>query len=230
MISAQKLKLIHVGRKELDLPEDAYREILRHHGGVESSKDLDDDGFKRVIDCMKALGFWVRRKFEQTRPRDPGDLPTPGQLKVIGHLWDDLGEYLEGAKHVSFQRGFYLERLKISALGPQTRTQANAVIESLKQRVSREMRKAVAGRNGAPRGGESRPSTHPPGPDQPARGGVDKEDGFRAAQAPHSGRTLTAIFAPQTRTKHPPEHPQKPLWITLRPACATKNISAIYEK
>jgi hypothetical protein len=166
MISGQKLKLIHVARRDLELPEEAYREILRHHGGVESSKDLDDDGFKRVIDCMKALGFWVQRKFEQTRPRDPGDLPTPGQLKVVGHLWDDLGEYLEGAKHVSFQRGFYLERLKISALGPQTRAQANTVIEALKQRVARAMRKAAAQRNEAPRGIKSPPPTCPPGPDQ----------------------------------------------------------------
>lgn len=49
--------------------------ILRHHGGVGSSKDLDDEGFKRVINCMKALGFWVERKLEQTVPRDPGNLP-----------------------------------------------------------------------------------------------------------------------------------------------------------
>ena len=37
--------------------------------------------------------------------------------------------------------------------------------------------------------------------------GIDKETGFRAAQALHSGRTLTAIFAPQTRQKHPPKTP-----------------------
>ncbi len=169
-ISPQKLKLIHVARRELELPEEAYREILRHHGGIESSKDLDDDGFKRVIDCMKALGFWVRRKFEQTRPRDPGELPTPGQLKVIGHLWDDLGEYLGDAKRVSFQRGFYVERLKISALGPQTRAQANAVIEALKQRVSRAMRKPPPAENGALSGSKSPPPPSPPGPDQPAPG------------------------------------------------------------
>src|SRR5437867_4329605 len=116
MISAQKLKLIHVARRALDLPEEAYREILRHHGGVESSRDLDDDGFKRVLDCMKALGFWVRRRWEQTRPRYPGDLPTLGQLKVIRHLWADLSEYVAGAGSTAFQRGFYTERLKIPAL------------------------------------------------------------------------------------------------------------------
>jgi len=86
MISKQKLALIHVGKKDIGLGETEYREILRHHGGVESSKDLDDDGFKRVIDCMKALGFWVRRAYEQDKPRDPGDLPTIGQMKVIKHM------------------------------------------------------------------------------------------------------------------------------------------------
>jgi phage gp16-like protein len=144
MISAQKLKLIHVGRRELGLTEEAYREILRHHGGVESSKDLDDEGFKRVIDCLKALGFWVRRSFEQEKPRDPGALPTIGQMKVIAHLWVDLSEYLAGANRTQFQRAFYQDALKIPALGPQTRAQANKVIEVLKQRVQRKMRRATS--------------------------------------------------------------------------------------
>ena len=158
MISPQKLKLIHVARRELDLPEEAYREILRHHGGVKSSKDLDDEGFKRVLDCMKALGFWVKRRFEQTRPREPGALPTPGQLKVIEYSWDDLSEYVGGAEAIPFRRGFYV-KLKLAALGPQTRAQANAVIEALKQRVSREMRKAAAGRSAVLHGSESPPPT-----------------------------------------------------------------------
>lgn len=140
MISKQKLALIHVGKKALGLEEAEYRELLRHHGGVESAVDLDDAGFKKVIDCMKALGFWVKRRFEQTRPRDPGDLPTPGQLKVIEHLWLDLAEYEAGAGYTAFRRGFYEQRLRISALGPQTRAQANSVIEALKQRVQRAMK------------------------------------------------------------------------------------------
>jgi hypothetical protein len=140
MISAQKLKLIHVARRELKLTDDAYREVLRHHGGVQSSKDLDDDGFKRVLDCFKALGFWVERKWKQTRPRDPGDLPTPGQLQVIEHLWNDLSEYEAGAAYTPFRRGFYRQRLKIPALGPQTRAQANAAIEALKNRVQRALK------------------------------------------------------------------------------------------
>ena len=146
MISAQKLKLLHVGRRKLELPDEAYREILRHHGGVESSKDLDEEGFKRVLDCMKALGFWVQRKFEQTQARDPDALPTPAQLRIIQHLWNDLSEYVPAAKYAAFRRGFYEERLKIPAIGVQSRSQANALIEALKNRVQREMRKAANGR------------------------------------------------------------------------------------
>jgi len=146
VISAQKLKLIHVGRRELQLTEAAYREILIHHGGVQSSKDLDEDGFKRVLDCMKALGFWVARKWEQTRPRNAGDLPTPGQLKVIEHLWHDLAEYEPAAATMPVRRGFYEHRLKIPALGPQSRAQANKVIEALKNRVQRALKAHAATR------------------------------------------------------------------------------------
>jgi len=142
VISKEKLALIHVGKKQLDLSDPEYREILRHHGGVASAADLDDEGFKRVVDCMKALGFWVKRAWEPSRARDPGALPTVGQLRVIKHLWDDLSEYVPEADQAAYQRGFYAKALKLPTLGPQTRAQANTVIEVLKQRVQREMRRA----------------------------------------------------------------------------------------
>lgn len=151
MISRQKIALVHVGKKELGFSDGEYREILRHHGGVTSARDLDELGFKRVIDHFKALGFWVKRSWEQSRPRDAGDLPTPAQLRVIEHLWEDLAQYLDGAKHQKFRQGFYGRRLHISPLGPQTRAQANHVIEVLKQRVRQEGRKAVQSGKGGSR-------------------------------------------------------------------------------
>ena len=96
MISRSKIALIHVAKKDLGWSEEVYREVLRHHGGVESAADLDDDGFDRVIKHAKALGFWIKRKFEQSRPRDAGDLPTPAQFQVIEHLKVDLAEYVPG--------------------------------------------------------------------------------------------------------------------------------------
>jgi hypothetical protein len=92
---------------------------------------------------MRAIGFWISRSFEQSRPRSVGDLPTPDQLRVIEHLWNDLADYVAGARFGKFRQGFYKKRLGIPGLGPQTRAQANAAIEALKQRVFREMRRAA---------------------------------------------------------------------------------------
>ncbi|MGB7949047.1 MAG: hypothetical protein WCH75_15285, partial [Candidatus Binatia bacterium] len=65
------------------------------------SKDLDDVALKR-----SALGFWVRRGYEQDKPRDPDALPTVGQLRANRHLWSYLIEYLVGAKYTPSQRVF----------------------------------------------------------------------------------------------------------------------------
>lgn len=140
MISRAKIALLHVAKAQLGWSDDLYREILRHHAGVDSSRDLDDAGFKRVLDHAKALGFWVRREWHPTRMRDARELPTPDQLKVIEHLRLDLAEYLPEILQSPFWRGFLVKRLGCPAIGPQTRAQANRVIETLKQRVDRAMR------------------------------------------------------------------------------------------
>lgn len=145
MISKEKKALLHVGKTQLELTDAEYRHVLKEHTGMTSSADPDfsDADFKKVIDHFKALGFWVKRNWDQGRPRDAGDLPTPDQLRVIEHLWNDLAAYVPGAFSRAFRQGFYGKRLHISPLGPQTRAQANAAIEALKNRVQREMRRAV---------------------------------------------------------------------------------------
>lgn len=144
-ISKEKKSLLHVGKQKLDLTDQEYREILRQETGRSSSADpgFTDRDFKRVVDHFRALGFWIKRPFEQLKPRDAGELPTVEQLAVISHLWEDLSQYKGGAKNINFRRGFYEKRLRIPALGPQTRKQANVVIESLKNRVMAETRRAV---------------------------------------------------------------------------------------
>lgn len=141
MISKQKLALIHVAKKELKWSDAVYRHVLKDHGGVETSKDLDESGFDRVMKHAKAMGFWIKRNWKQERPRDAGDLPTPAQLDVIQHLWTDLSEFREGALSRKFQSGFMTKVLHIPALGPQTRAQANKLIEVLKNRVKQETEK-----------------------------------------------------------------------------------------
>ena len=94
---------------------------------------MTDSGRARLHERLRFVGRAQIRTGEAPRP---DALPTPGQLKGIAHLWSDLAEYLPGARYASFQR-------VVPSLGPQTRRQANAAIEALKQRVQREMRRAV---------------------------------------------------------------------------------------
>jgi len=131
MISKQKLALIHVGKKELGWSEEVYRHVLRDHGGVDSARDLDKAGAKRVIDHTKAMGFWIKRNFEQQRPRSAGATITPDQLKVIDHLWHDLAEFIPGARtHAKLPNRLLGARHQTP--WPQTRAQANALTEALK--------------------------------------------------------------------------------------------------
>ena len=145
MISREMSAMIHIAKKDLKLSEERYREILREQGGVESSKDLGGDGVARVMNCFVAMGFKKRRKASayQPPPRNANDLPTPEQLFKIRHLWTGLAEYIPRALARDFQSGFYAKILRISRLGPQTRAQANTVIEVLKKRVLQQARAAA---------------------------------------------------------------------------------------
>jgi len=71
MIDPKKIAVIHIVKKELALPDDAYRKILFEVAGVRSSKDLDDAGFRRLMNYfvrsphyrVNAHGLTFRQKF-----------------------------------------------------------------------------------------------------------------------------------------------------------------------
>jgi len=82
--------LIHVAKAQLGLSEEQYREILKAHGGAESSVHLDDFGFEKVLLVFKSLGFKKRRSGGHAGPPLP-EYASEGQKKVIYHLMEDLG-------------------------------------------------------------------------------------------------------------------------------------------
>ena len=88
MIKKSQIALVHVAKSKLGLSEDEYREILKAHGNVESSVDLDPFGLEKIMRLFKDLGF-VRKK----TPRRPDltILASEGQRKVVYHLMEDLG-------------------------------------------------------------------------------------------------------------------------------------------
>ena len=52
----KQLALIHVAKKELGLDDEAYRATLLAHGGADSARDLDQDGFKAVMEHFEGAG------------------------------------------------------------------------------------------------------------------------------------------------------------------------------
>jgi phage gp16-like protein len=126
MISAAKLKILHVARRQLGLDEDTYRDILRNFAGVESGRDLTDGKFAAVMDQLKRLGF--KRK---APPRNAGALPTGKQRRMIAGLFKEL------AIDTPERRDGFCRRV-VKHRYPLSRGEANKVIEALKAMVKRQ--------------------------------------------------------------------------------------------
>lgn len=56
-----RIKLVHVAKRELSLDEPTYRAILFAQGGNESLSAMSLDGMNKVIDYFKAQGFKLRK-------------------------------------------------------------------------------------------------------------------------------------------------------------------------
>lgn len=61
-IDKKKLALIHIVKKELNLEDSQYRAILKKAAGVESAKDLDRQGFRKL------MNYFVRSRHWQPQP------------------------------------------------------------------------------------------------------------------------------------------------------------------
>lgn len=119
-----KLAKIHIARKELALTDEAYRDILRLHFGVESAKELNDRQGTVLINLFRAKGWKSQPRTElnsvpRVKKKRPSasyiDIPEGGpatqqQRKVAG-LWNELG-YPMCTLHSRVKRQFGVERLQ----------------------------------------------------------------------------------------------------------------------
>jgi hypothetical protein len=81
MLDKKKLAVIHIVKKELNLSDMEYRKILKEISGVETAKDLDEEGFKKL------MHYFVRSKYYQLNPQGL----TLKQKLYIQYLAEDLG-------------------------------------------------------------------------------------------------------------------------------------------
>lgn len=112
----KKLALIHIIKKELNLNDAQYRNILWQVAGVSSAKDLDEEKFKKL------MKYFVRSGYYRLNPEGL----TIKQKLYIKYLSQQLGwteEHLDNFIHK------YYRRPRIDEL---TRKEAIKAIESLK--------------------------------------------------------------------------------------------------
>ena len=90
-ISARQMRLLHVARKRLDIPEPVWRQMLAEVGGVESATELTQESFDAMLGLLEHLGF---------RPaapvRDFGERPgfaSTRQIAFIRSLWRSYTQY-----------------------------------------------------------------------------------------------------------------------------------------
>jgi hypothetical protein len=115
-LGRNKIALIHIVKKELGISDEDYRCILKRIAGVDSSKDLDEAKFRKL------MYFFVRSDYY--RANDFG--MTLKQKLFIKALARQLG--WDPDHLTNFIRKYY-HREGVEAL---TRQEASHVIESLK--------------------------------------------------------------------------------------------------
>ena len=128
MINNRQKALLHIAKAQLRLSDEVYRDILKTHGGAESSKYLDEIGMERVMTFFQSLGFQVK----QTRPSNFPLLASEPQIKLIYHLMADL-KWVPRRLY-----GFILKMTGKTHPEGLTKKQASNVIEGLKKMRDRK--------------------------------------------------------------------------------------------
>jgi hypothetical protein len=115
-LDRKKLALIHIVKKELGISDEDYRCLLKRIAGVESSKDLDTAGFRKIMRFFVRSDYFRANAFGMTLKQKMFIMSLASQLR-----WDP--------NHLTnFIRKYY-QREGLQAL---TRKEASHLIESLK--------------------------------------------------------------------------------------------------
>lgn len=115
-LDRKKLAVIHIVKKELDLSDEDYRNILERETGVRSARDLDENGFRRLMRYFTRSGYYRINQYGLTFR----------QKAYIKHLVDDLGWE---EQHFRNFLNKYFKKQEIEKL---TKKEASNLIEALK--------------------------------------------------------------------------------------------------
>ncbi len=124
------IQLIHIGKTQLGLDDELYREVLESCTGKTSSKEMTILQLESVLDRMKQLGFQVESK-DKTGVQNLAD---DSQSKLIRHLWLQL--HKAGQVRNSSEKAlakFVENKVGVSALQFLSTKNADMIITHLRQ-------------------------------------------------------------------------------------------------
>jgi phage gp16-like protein len=112
-----QLAKIHIAKKELQLTDDIYRDILAVNFKVESAKDLTDRQAVQLLEIFKVKGWKSKSKSGTGQKKrssnyiviKPG--PTAAQQRKVLAMWNELGYAMEKL-HSRCQRQFNVDRFE----------------------------------------------------------------------------------------------------------------------
>ncbi len=112
-IGRKKKAIVHIAKQNLHLDEETYRQILKGVAGVESSTQLTEAGFEKVMRRFQEMGFkGLLPDPYQPVPKGrliPPESPqgqqtlTPSQVRFISYLLEKLN-WEEGHYHALCRR------------------------------------------------------------------------------------------------------------------------------
>lgn len=130
-LARSKVALIKLAVARLAMEDDAYRELLRRAGAVSSSRDLDEAGFRRVMDEFRRLGF--TSDFSRENLGGRAGFATASQTATIRGLWREFAE--EGTE--AGLNTWIENKFGVSALRFLPKAKVSKVIYALRQMVAR---------------------------------------------------------------------------------------------
>jgi phage gp16-like protein len=123
----ERLAAIHMGKKELNLDEDTYRDMLGNVTGKRSAKDMDMDDLLKVIQHLDQLGF---------SKRDFGQKPKVKLSKdaLIGKIEAHL---TENKLHWNYAKGIAKQMFQKEALEFCTENELWRIVAALEYKAKR---------------------------------------------------------------------------------------------
>lgn len=113
-----QLAKIHIAKKELQLSDDIYRDVLAVNFSVESAKDLTERQAMQLLEIFKAKGWTARSKQSGSGKKKRSSTfitikrgPSAAQQRKVLAMWNELGYAMEKL-HTRCLKQFNVERFE----------------------------------------------------------------------------------------------------------------------